>query len=153
MKKIIINSLIAASALTSLTSHASVTIINDIKKTLPKDYGSDAGIFNLACTEGDQGCIGHFPTSLDINAKKWVLHDSMQTPERQKLAIYFTYTDKDGEGENTYFQNSCSSINMDGTHTYDISIDNSDPEFPQTVCKEITKTQQVGVYGSIKNLY
>jgi hypothetical protein len=42
---------------------------------------------------------------------------------------------------------------MDGTHIYEISIDNSDTEFPQTVCKDVTKTKQVGVYGSIKNLY
>ena len=142
MKKLIINSLVAISALTSLTSQANVTIINDIKKTLPKDYGSYPGIHNLEIAKP-------FGVDPDLNAKQWEMeYAGVQKPKTDAM-IYFVYLDKDQGSEYATPSDSCEHLDLTDGKIIDVSIDNSDPEYPETKCK-IINTKQTGLYGAVK---
>ena len=125
MKKILINSLIAASALTSLTSEANVTIVNNIKN-LPVDYGSDPGIFNLTIASP-------FGSEPDIKAKQWNM-EYTGDGSKEDATIYFAYLDNNQASQYAEPSQSCIHVNLTDGKTVSISIDNSDPQFPQTVC-------------------
>jgi len=103
-----------------------ITVINNVKDNLPADYGSDPSVSGLF-PPGPGG-------SWDIDAGSWVTSYSGTMPATA-ATIYFAYLDTDLASQFAEPSASCQGLNLSESVTITMTIDNSDSEFPETVCE------------------
>jgi hypothetical protein len=126
----IISSVVATSALAA-TDFPTYTIINGLKNTLPADF-----------TNVLAPAIGHvivqqpFGQAIDVeNDQQWTMENNSSS-HAQQLSFDYFYKLPNGEYTDKVIPAgpSCANLDLSKSFTTTISIDESDPANPHTVC-------------------